>query len=81
VKNLDYQTCLKSYCNFLRLVKSRGRSMWIVIPTLYEEFMWHSHMKDNVNYKKDTKRILGYVLKYNNEISQAEIQNYWNDAI
>jgi hypothetical protein len=55
--------------------------MWIVIPTLYEEFMWHSHMKDNVNYKKDTKRILGYVLKYNNEISQAEIQNYWNDAI
>lgn len=69
MKNLDYQTCLKSYCNFLGLVKSRGRSMWIVIPTLYEECMWHSHMKDNANYKKNTKRILGYVLKYDNEIS------------
>lgn len=40
----------------------------ITVPTLLEDFMWHSHMQDAENYKKDMKNCLGYVLNHNDEI-------------
>jgi len=48
------------------MVKSRPGK--ITVPTLYEDFMWHSHMTDHERYKVDTKKFLGFVLNHDDEI-------------
>ena len=40
----------------------------ITVPTLFEDMIWHSHMQDNEQYKKDTKDILGWVLNHDDAI-------------
>jgi len=39
----------------------------IIIPTLLEDFVWHSHMQDNDEYVKNMTKIFGRVLGHDNE--------------
>ena len=45
VKCLNYEQTLKNYEKFLKLIKSRPGK--ITVPSLNEDFMWHSHMIDH----------------------------------
>lgn len=61
------------------MVKSRPGK--ITVPTLYEDFMWHSHMTDHERYKVDTKKFLGFVLNHDDEIPKQKLKGYWDDNL
>lgn len=42
----------------------KNRRGKITVPSLMEDFMWHSHMRDHENYVKDMRKNLGFVLNH-----------------
>ena len=54
---------IENYCNFLSLCKLYPKQM--IVPSLIEDFVWHSHMTDHKSYVEDTTRIFGKILNHN----------------
>lgn len=44
-----------------------------IVPTLIEDFMWHSHMTDNPNYVRMTKYMFGRILPHHAHIESPKI--------
>jgi hypothetical protein len=41
----------------------------VTVPNKLADFMWHSHMQDNLAYKADTVKMLGKVLNHRDNYS------------
>lgn len=75
-----------NYYMFLDMCNRNKDTM--IIPTIQEDFIWHSHLLDHNNYMKDTTSIFGKPLNHiidedkveNNRVISFEIrQNYYKN--
>lgn len=81
--NATYDHLTKRYGLFLSLcLKERNQ---IIVPTLLEDFVWHSHMTENQSYVSMCKSIFGYILDHRTDIdiesAKAESSKIRNDFL
>lgn len=57
---------IKRYGLFLTLCSKESNQ--IIVPTLLEDFVWHSHMTDNGSYVDMCYKIFGYILDHRTDI-------------
>ena len=55
-----------SYMLFLEICKKYPKEM--IIPTVKEDFVWHSHLQDHHSYVNDMQNYLGYILDHQTDI-------------
>lgn len=58
------QVMIINYFMFLDMCSLQKNKNMLVVPTLQEDFVWHSHLLDHDNYVRDTNSIFGYVLNH-----------------
>ena len=74
LQDYDYNHWLKEYEIFLLLCKENPRQ--IIVPSLIQDFMWHSHLQNNKLYHADTASIFGTVLDHNDTIPDNLLEKY-----
>lgn len=63
----------KEYKNFLELVKKHHGS-GLLVPTLHEDFVWHSHMQFHQSYARDSQDRFGWLLDHKDDIDPKELK-------
>jgi hypothetical protein len=66
-----------NYAQFLEMCA--GHKKDIIVPTLLEDFVWHSHMIDHETYVEDMKKIFGKILGHRNDIDVEQYEKRSND--
>jgi hypothetical protein len=61
-KKLTFEESYKNYVEFLYLCSKEPKKA--IVANKLADFMWHSHMQDNQNYKLDMIRMVGCVLDH-----------------
>ena len=52
------------------------RNKKITVPSKCQDIIWHSHMMDPLNYKKDTEAYLGQLLNHSDDIPDEDLKKY-----
>ena len=73
----DMGQLLLQYATFLEICSENKDE--IIVPTLLEDFVWHSHMIDHETYVNDMKKILGKILGHTNDDDHTQYQNRSNE--
>lgn len=48
----------------------------ITVPSKCQDIIWHSHMMDPENYKKDVEAYLGKLLNHSDDIPDEDLKKY-----
>lgn len=70
--NINMEKAIQEYYAFLVMCKDNPKQT--VIPTLGEDFVWHSHMQENEAYIKDTIQIFGHILDHRTDLEMERIK-------
>ena len=62
---------IHNYAGFLHLCNSSKKT---IVPTLLEDFVWHSHMMLHTEYVEDTTKIFGRVLDHRIKMTKEELE-------
>jgi len=47
-----------------------------IVPSLHEDFIWHSHMQDHQGYRADSFKKLNFILDHNDDIPEELLIKY-----
>jgi len=70
--NFKINDAIEEYYHFLMMCKDNPKQL--VIPTLREDFIWHSHMQDHEIYVKDTIQIFGHILDHRTDLEMERVK-------
>lgn len=71
----DMKILLMNYDIFLNLCRKYPK---VIVPSLIEDFVWHSHMIDHESYVTDTIKIFGKLLLHRNDIDSKSYEKKSN---
>jgi hypothetical protein len=64
---LEFDVCFYIYVHFVYLCSCNSDE--VIVPSKEADFVWQAHMQDNERYRSDMMNRLGWVLKYNDNIT------------
>lgn len=77
-EQFNYSSWKKQYKKFLLMCRNNPNS--VIVPTMIEDFMWHAHMLDSINYSDACYRIFGKLLYHNDTINDEMMEKYKNET-
>jgi hypothetical protein len=78
VEKITFDHAFPEYLQFLRLcrynfIQKNGN---ISVPTKCQDVIWHSHMLDPENYKKDMLNFMGKLLNHKDDYPEDELKRH-----
>lgn len=76
VESVTFDHAYPEYLQFLLLCKHNMKNGRITVPSKCQDIIWHSHMTDPENYKKDTEAYLGKLLNHMDDFPEEDLKKF-----